>query len=131
MPLPQDFWQQLPLKTDVELYDMLDHQEDWLPEALAAAREELRKRNLSPDKITQIESAAQSQKAAMSTKANERLGWPMRIFLFIFFAGIFGAVLAVYYDHKGYKRKASDCWITMCFSLVFYLTVGVFLVLAT
>ena len=106
---------------------MIAHQDDYLPEAIAAAKDELSKRNLSPERVAQIEATVQSQKAAAETKAQERLGWPMRIFLFIFFAGIFGAVLAVYYDSKGYKRKASDCWITMCVSLAFYLVAGIFL----
>ena len=43
MTLPKDFWEQLSLKTDSELYDMLSHQEDYLPEALAAAKDELSK----------------------------------------------------------------------------------------
>jgi phosphotransferase system glucose/maltose/N-acetylglucosamine-specific IIC component len=127
MSLPNDFGEQLPLKTDAELYDMLAHQDDYLPEALAAAKDELSKRNLAPERVAQIEATVQSQKAAAETKAQERLGWPMRIFLFIFFAGIFGAVLAVYYDSKGYKRKASDCWITLGVSLAFHLVAGAFL----
>ena len=43
MSLPRAFWEQLPLKTDAELYDMLAHQDDYQPEALTAAKEELRK----------------------------------------------------------------------------------------
>jgi hypothetical protein len=127
MSLPQDFGEQLPLKTDAELYDMLAHQEDYLPEALVATKDELSKRNLAPERIAQIEAIVQFQKAAAETKAQERLGWPMCIFLFIFFAGIFGAVLAVYYDNKGYKRKASECWITLGVSLAFHLIAGVLL----
>ena len=117
MTLPNDFWEQLPLKTDAELYDMLAHPEDYLPDALAAAKEELGKRNLTVDRVSQLEAGVQSQTAADDAKAQERLGWPMRIFLFIFCAGLLGAVMAVYYDSKGYKRKASDCWITLGISV--------------
>ena len=126
MPLPQGFLEQLPLKSDAELYDMLAHQDDYLPEALAAAKDELNKRNLAPERVAQIEATVQSQKAVAESKAQERLGWPMRIFIFLFCAGLVGAVLAVYYDSKGYNRKAADCWLAMGVSIAFYLAIGVF-----
>jgi len=125
MSLPRAFWEQLPLKTDAELYDMLAHQDDYQPEALTAAKEELRKRKLAPETVAQLETEVQSQKAAAETKVQEPLGWPMRIFIFIFCAGLLGAVLAVYYDSKGYRRKASDCWVTLGFSLAFHVVAGV------
>ena len=127
MTLPKDFWDQLPLKTDAELYDMLAHQEDYLPQALAAAKNELSKRNLAPERVAQLEAGVQTQTAVAETKAQERLGWPMRIFIFIFCAGLLGAVLAVYYDSKGYKRKATDCWVTLGISVAFHLLAGGFL----
>jgi hypothetical protein len=129
MSLPQDFLERLPLKTDAELYDMLAHQDDYLPDALAAAKEEMGKRNLPPEEVMQLEERVQSQQALAVAKAQERLGWPIRIFLFLFFAGVFGSVLAVYYDSKGYKRMASDCWITMGASIAFHLVAGVLLYL--
>jgi phosphotransferase system glucose/maltose/N-acetylglucosamine-specific IIC component len=127
MTLPQDFWEQLPLKTDAELYDMLANQEDYSPEALAAAQDELSKRNLAGERVAQLEGEAQTQQAAAETKAQEPLGWPMRIFIFVFCAGLLGAVLAVYYDSKGYKRKALDCWVTLGVSITFHFLAGIFL----
>ena len=124
MSLPKDFWEQLPQKSDGDLYDMLAHQDDYLPEALAAAREELRKRNLAPERVAQLEAAAQTHKAEEDTKAEVRLGWPMRIVIFFLCAGIFGALLAVYYDSKGFKKKASDCWITMAVSIAAHVALG-------
>jgi hypothetical protein len=124
MSLPKDLWEQLPHKTDAELYDMLAHPDDYLPEALAAAKNELSKRHLPPARVAQLEAEAQSQVVAAEARAQERLGWPMRIFVFICCAGILGAVLAVYYDSKGYKRKASDCWITLVASIVFHVVAG-------
>ena len=127
MTLPKSFWEQLSLKTDAELCDILAHQEDYLPEALAAAKDELSKRNVAPERVAQLEAGVQSQQAAADAKAQERLDWPTRIFIFLFCAGLLGLVLAVYYDGKGYKRKASDCWVTLAVSLAFYSAVGVFL----
>src|SRR4051794_27598290 len=59
MTLPKDFWEQLHKKTDADLYDMPAHENDYLPEALAGARGELRKRNLTPESSTQPEGVAQ------------------------------------------------------------------------
>jgi len=129
MTLPRDFWEQLPLKTDAELYDMLAHQEDYVPEALLAAKNELSKRNLSPETVVQLKTGSESQKAADEAKAQERLGWPIRIVIFIFCAGLLAILLAVYYDNKGYKKKASDCWITLVLSISFHLIVGALLAL--
>jgi hypothetical protein len=73
MPLPQEFWEQLPQKTDVELYEILGQQDDYLPEALAAAKEELRKRNLTPKNMAEIAAAAaQARILASQIETNER-----------------------------------------------------------
>ena len=48
MKPPADFYKELPARTDGELYDMLAHPEDLLPEALEAARGEMIRRNLPP-----------------------------------------------------------------------------------
>jgi len=103
---------------------MLAHEQDYLPEALAAAKQELGKRNLPPERVAELEAVVQSQTAAEGAKAEERLGWPMRILIFFLCAGIAGAILAVYYDSKGYKAKARDCWIILVVSLVVHVVLG-------
>lgn len=117
MALPIDFANQLSLKSNVELYDMLTHEQDYLPEALAAAKDELGKRNLAQEEVAELEATVQSQRAAEVVKADERLSWPLRILIFLLCGGILGAILAVYYDSKGYSAKARDCWITLGVSL--------------
>jgi hypothetical protein len=124
MPLPKDFWEQLPQKADGDLYEMLAHQDDYLPEALDAAREELRKRDLPPERVSQLKAVVQTHKASEVAKASERLGWPTRILIFLLCAGLSGAILAVYYDSKGYKQKSSDCWITMVISFTAHVVLG-------
>jgi len=120
MPLPQAFWKELPGRSDGQLYDMLAHPDDYQPEALEAAQEELRKRNLAPERAQQFEAAAQSQKAVEDTKAIQPLGWPMRILIFMGCSGILGAPWALFYESKGYTRKASQCWTIMVISIVFW-----------
>jgi len=114
---PTEFWRHLPQRSDGELFEMLAHQDAYLPESLAAVREELRKRNLPAERATQLEAATQSLINEEHAKSGARLGWPMRIVIFftctqvhLMFALILGALLAVRYDSKGFKRRASDCW---------------------
>jgi hypothetical protein len=127
MTLPKAFWEQLPLKTDAELCDILAHQADYLPEALAEAGDECSRRNLAPERVSQVEAEVQSQMVAADATAQERLSWPMRIFLFLFCAGLFGLSLGLYYEVKGYKGKALDCWIILAAALSFHLAVVVLL----
>ncbi len=117
--------------TDEDLYDMLAHQDDYLPEALTAAGEEFRKRNLPPERVARLEAVTRTHQAAEDAKAGERLGWPMRILIFFLCAGIAGALLAVYYDSKGFKRKASDCWITMGVGIAAHILLGIVIFLTT
>ena len=124
MSLPPEFWENLSKKTDAELYEMLAHSDDYEPDALEAAKEELHKRNLAPDKVARLESVTQSQKTTQETRANEPLGWPLRILIFVLCSGISGAIFAVYYDSKGFKRKAKDCWITLAASLAIHILVA-------
>ena len=125
MSLPENFLDQLPFKSDAELYDMFAHEQDYLPEALAAARQEFGKRNLIPEQVAQLDAVVQSQTAAEGAKAEERLSWPMRILIFFLCAGIAGAMLAVYYESKGYKKKATDCWVTLGIIVAVHVVLGV------
>ena len=124
MALPKEFWEELPQKSDAELYDILAHEEDYLPEALAAAKEELSKRNLVPEKAAALKDAAQSQKSKEDAKAQEPLSWLMRFIFFFFCAGLVGALFAVNYSNQGYKKKASDCWVVLAISMVSHLLLG-------
>ena len=46
MKLPEEFMRALPSKTPNELYEILDHNDDYLPEAIAAAKDEILRRGL-------------------------------------------------------------------------------------
>ena len=114
MSLPRDFWEQLPLRTDAELYDLLAHPSDYRPEARVVFRAELSKRNLPPEKAAELESAIQAREAAAAAKAQGRSSWPTRVFVSIFCVAFLGALVAVDYQDGGYKMSASD----FCLALV-------------
>jgi hypothetical protein len=126
MSLPKDFWEKLPRRTDAELHEMLTHPDDYLPEALAAAKEEWAKRKHGPEKAAEIEVATQVRAATVEAKAQEPLNWPMRILTFALCFSIWPIVLAVYYHSRGYKRKASHCLWAMGAGLLWYLMLGIF-----
>lgn len=63
MKLPQQFWDDLPQKTDLELYEMLCRPTVYLPEALAAAKMELAKRGkLTVESFTELAAAATTER---------------------------------------------------------------------
>jgi len=108
---------------------MLANQADYLPQAVSAAEGELAKRNLPLERVAQLKAAAQSQKMAEEAKATEPLSWPMRILISLFCMGLSGIVLAIYFETRGYKRKARDCLITLGVTLVVCVVLGALLLL--
>ena len=116
MALPREFYEELPSKTEEELLDIIYRQDGYLPEAVALANEELKKRNLfDPEKIANVSAIIQtkieSDNAIERSKAEEQLSWAQRILFFLFGAGIFGLIGVLYFVNKGYKRKANECWV--------------------
>ena len=127
MALPQDFWDRLPTRSDRELLDMLAHPEDYLPEARDALAAELEKRNIAPEVRVELQTQSQASKHQEDAKASERLGIGLRIFIVIFCFGLTGVLLAVYYDSKGCKQKARDCWMMLALSLALHFLLGILL----
>ena len=130
MPLPQEFWKELPERTDEQLYDMLANSGDYVSEALEAVREELRKRNLPPERAAQLEATIQQKHAGEQQKADESLSWILRIVMFLLSAtmciGALGlALLPSYYESKGYTKKARQCWTWFGWGLGIWLTLAV------
>jgi hypothetical protein len=135
MQLPSAFLAELPQRTNEELYDMLAHADDYLPEALEAARAELGKRNLSPERVANLESVSQQNRSNEQHKADESLGWIVRILMFlssmtIFLAMLGLAIMPSRYQSRGYTKKAKQCWTCWGVGLAFWvlLWVAVFLV---
>jgi len=123
MTLPPDFQKQLPEKTDADLCEMLAYHDDYLPEAIAAAREELGRRNLPPDRVAQLQAAVEAQKSQEEKKAEIGLPWYVKVLIFV---GFFPVIwFAIYYEYRGYKKKARQCWVWAGFSFIFLFIVGV------
>lgn len=126
MQLPTDFEKKLTLKTDEQLYDMLAHEEDYLPEALAAARAELQRRELDPARVTQLGRQTEAKLDEESRIANEPLSWPVRILMALLAFGIPQFVAAKAYEVSGYQRKHRECWAWMRYGMGFWLCFWIF-----
>jgi len=70
MPPPPEFFRRLPETSDEDLFEMLTLPEQYQPEALQAAREELRKRNVPPERIAELD--AQGEKHRVEVERNTR-----------------------------------------------------------
>ncbi len=103
---------------------MLAHADDYLPEALDAARKELGRRNLAPERATVLQANAQSAVAREIGKADEPLEWSMRVLVFAlgFCPAIF---FGLYYQSKGYTRKAKEAWYCSIAGFLFVLFLGI------
>lgn len=110
MKLPPHFRTTLAECEDAQLYDMLAHQADYLPEALEAAQDELRSRDLSPGKAAKLKSGVQARVAAEKER-NER---PLNGFECALLAfcpiGILAIIFLTYLQSRGYERKLREAW---------------------
>lgn len=116
--------------TDEELYDILTHPDDYLPEALELVREAIRSRNVDPASATGLVHSAQERRAAedsvASARADQPLQWPLRLLCFVLSFGVPQLVLSeVYLRPRGYTRRAKECWLCAACGVVFYVAVGI------
>ena len=132
MSLRQEFWEDLAERSDEQLYDILAHADDYVPEALEAVRVELRKRDLPPEKATELKVAAQQKLTGEQQKAQEPLSWILKVVLFLLGATCVGiwcsALLYSYYKSKGCTKKATQCWAWFGWGLVIW--AGLVIILA-
>jgi hypothetical protein len=123
VPLPANFQQQLAEKSDADLYDMLAHPDDYLPEAIDAARKEIEKRNLPAERTAQLQSASATQKSREDEQAAR--GLPLYVKLLLF-CGLFPFLyfFAAYNESRGLKERSRQCWAWAGYGLVFWVIAG-------
>lgn len=125
MKLPTDFDKRLLEMSAEELCEMIGNSEDYLPEAIVAARAELGRRNI-PDSnvVSMVETATANRVAEQIDYKDGPLDVRMRILVLIL--GLWaGVILFFYYRGRGCNRKArqSLIWILYHFLLLFGLGV--------
>jgi hypothetical protein len=127
MTKAEDFKNKMSELTDEELYEMIAQPEDYVADAIETAKEELKTRKLSPEKISEFERERKGKEQEMATIANAPLSWPMRILMFILSFGVLQAIIGEYYRNKGYERKHRECWTWMKYGLFFFVSMLVVL----
>ncbi|MCX6900248.1 MAG: hypothetical protein NT105_16310 [Verrucomicrobia bacterium] len=102
MPLPPDFKETLRHKTDEQLYDMLVHKADYLPETLDATRTELNRRNLPVEEQTEPAVPVETTEAKPQTTKFQTT---------LTFIGILCAILFVSAVCRGIVRDLMKGWL--------------------
>lgn len=116
----RNFEEKMSKLSDEELYDVLAHENDYVPEAFDVAKKEFQNRNLSPEKLAELESVAEAKKYEEEEKADKPLPWLIRILMFLFPLGIAQILLSEYYRNIRYKRRSRECWTWMGYGIIFY-----------
>lgn len=127
MPLPKEFFDRLPERTDADLVQMIAHSEQYVPEAIAAVEAEVAKRNLSLDGVRQAadreRSALERERAERSAaRAVESLSWPLLwlIFFVPFGFGLLGFLWMRSLSSRGYDLKVKQIWMITLAGFIFW-----------
>ena len=106
--MANQFTDQMSRRTDAELLKIvIDQRNDYQPEALLAAEEELARRNLSPEQVSSAKEELERKKTFDEKRANEPLDMSLKILTAIF-PGILQIILSGTYKVEGYDRKARE-----------------------
>jgi hypothetical protein len=116
-----EFREVMTKKADSDLIKILTVERDqFLPEAIIAAEEEFKKRNLTVDQVETVKTELTIEKHRDHKKANEPLDQHWKIFACIF-PGFINIVFYGLYKADGYDRKASELgrWTLYGFGIYF------------
>ncbi len=95
-------------RTDAELLRIVNEQRnDYQPEAIDAAEEELKIRNLNTEQVNEANQENENKKKIETEKANKKLGTIWKV-LSIIFPGIITVIFAGFFKAGGYDRKARE-----------------------
>jgi hypothetical protein len=113
-------------KTDNELISILTiEKENYQLEAIEAAETEFKNRKLSDKEIETVNQINEKKAIIAQNKSEEPLGIEYKILLFFVPLRVFA--LSVYYENKGYDRKAKETVRWSYVGFAFYVLLLVFL----
>ena len=113
------------VRSNEDLYEVITHEDNYVPEALQAARNEITARKLSPEIIANLEAKMHQKTEENKTLSNPPLQWSLRIIMFLLSFGAIQAVVGEYYRNKGCERKYRECWLWMKYGLIFWVSLTV------
>ena len=118
-------------RTDAELIKIVNEQRnDYQPEALEAAEQELQMRNLSSEQVQEAVQENETKKQIETEKANVKLGSGWKI-LSIIFPGIIQVIFAGIFKVDDYHRKASELTRWTLYGFGFYIGLAILIAILT
>jgi hypothetical protein len=127
MPLPSGFEDRLRSLNDADVLAIIAKPDDYQPEAVALARVEVARRNLSADQVAVAAQVERTADALAEAKAEVPLSMAMRLLCFLLPLNPWMFFTAIGYGGYGYKRKARDAWLAMAAGVVFYFLLAIVL----
>ena len=130
--MENEFTEVMSKNSDDQLIEIVTTKKaDYRPEAVLAAKEEIKKRKLSSELIEVAKENLRKREAMKSKKEDEPLGLLQKILFFIFFWGIFPWMIAATYKADGYSRKYKEAWKSIKYGLITWLiTTGLVFLIA-
>lgn len=119
----EKFREKMSKLSDEELFDVLAHKKDYVPDAIAAAENELKSRDLPHERIVALRIMAEEKRKEKQERANAPLPWGLKILSFVFAIGIPQVIACESYRNRGYTRRANECWVWMGYGVFFYIVI--------
>ena len=110
-------------RSDAELLEIVTKlRDDYESDAVAAAETELKKRELTPDKLDQAEKEVEQKHKVIEETANQPLDihW---IVLCLLFPGLINFFLAFIFKGQGQDRKFKEAWRWTFYGFGFYISI--------
>ena len=128
--MTNDFTTVMEQKSDSELLEIVTKlKDDYQPEAVAAAQNEIGKRNLSETQFEQAGFEIEEKERKNHEKENEPLSAGQKILFLIFFWGVIPWAMAGTFKADGYAKKYKDAWKFMKIGIGIFLGIPLLLIL--
>lgn len=125
-----DFRNVMEQKSDSDLLEIVTKlKNDYQPEAVVAAQNEIEKRNLTETQIEQANIEIEEKEKKNVKRENEPLGAGQKILFLIFFWGIIPWAMAGTFKADGYTRKYKDAWKFMKIGIGIFIGIPLILIL--
>jgi hypothetical protein len=97
--------------SDEELFEIVTRfKNDYQPEAVLAAEEELNKRNIPNERFEKVREFVKVKELKEEFISKEHLGIPQKILFLICSISLIPILVAAYYERQGYLKKYQDAW---------------------
>lgn len=123
--LPHGFAERLRAMGDGELLEMLVRADDYLPPAVALAREEAARRGLSPASLDAVKAHVAEVDAAAARRADEPLSTMERLLLVLMPLNLWLILRMVAHGGFGYERRAREARRWMLYGVAIWIAVAV------